>query len=58
MVPEAPEPSLPTTATPDGRRSLTSTATTQISESLRPELLRRARAVQENHVRALLRDRG
>jgi D-alanyl-D-alanine carboxypeptidase len=42
-------------ATPDGRRSLTFSATTQINEALKPDLLRKLRAVQENFVCALLR---
>ncbi|MGW1957472.1 serine hydrolase domain-containing protein [Streptomyces sp. NPDC001920] len=42
-------------ATPDGRRSLTFSATTQINEAMKPALLRRLRAVQENFVCALLR---
>jgi D-alanyl-D-alanine carboxypeptidase len=41
-------------ATPDGRRSLTFSITTQINESLNPALLARLRAVQENFVCALL----
>lgn len=45
-------------ATPDGRRSLTFSATTQINQALKPDLLRQLRAVQENFVCALLRDRG
>ncbi|MGN9758515.1 serine hydrolase domain-containing protein [Streptomyces sp. SD31] len=42
-------------ATPDGRRSLTFSVTTQINQALKPELLQRMRAVQENFVCALLR---
>ncbi|MFE6282057.1 serine hydrolase domain-containing protein [Streptomyces sp. NPDC057877] len=42
-------------ATPDGRRSLTFSSTTQINEGLKPELLSRMRAVQEDFVCALLR---
>jgi D-alanyl-D-alanine carboxypeptidase len=42
-------------ATPDGRRSLTFSATTQINQALKPGLLRKLRAVQENFVCALLR---
>ncbi|MFC4465695.1 serine hydrolase domain-containing protein [Streptomyces xiangluensis] len=45
-------------ATPDGRRSLTFSATTQISQDLKPDLLRKLRTVQENFVCALLRPRG
>lgn len=41
-------------ATPDGRRSLTFSATTQINEATKPDLLRRLRTVQENFVCALL----
>jgi D-alanyl-D-alanine carboxypeptidase len=41
-------------ATPDGRRSLTFSVTSQINESLNPELLSRLRAVEENFVCALL----
>ncbi|MGI5379622.1 serine hydrolase domain-containing protein [Streptomyces sp. CA-251387] len=44
-------------ATPDGRRSLTFSATTQINQAQKPELLRKMRAVQENFVCALLRHR-
>ncbi len=44
-------------ATPDGRRSLTFSATTQINEAMKPALLRKLRAVQENFVCALLRGR-
>ncbi|WP_338897086.1 serine hydrolase domain-containing protein [Streptomyces sp. TG1A-60] len=42
-------------ATPDGRRSLTFSATTQINQALKPALLRKLRAVQEDFVCALLR---
>ena len=42
-------------ATPDGRRSLTFSATTQINQAQKPELLRKLRAVQENFVCALRR---
>ncbi|MFC8513803.1 serine hydrolase domain-containing protein [Streptomyces sp. NPDC057257] len=42
-------------ATPDGRRSLTFSVTTQINEALKPELLMKMRAVQEDFVCALLR---
>ncbi|GAA2659960.1 serine hydrolase domain-containing protein [Streptomyces vastus] len=45
-------------ATPDGRRSLTFSATTQINEALKPDLLRKLRTVQENFVCAVLRHRG
>ena len=45
-------------ATPDGRRSLTFSITTQINESLNPALLARLRAVQENFVCALLAPSG
>ncbi|MGW2521409.1 serine hydrolase domain-containing protein [Streptomyces sp. NPDC001617] len=45
-------------ATPDGRRSLTFSVTTQINETLKPDLLRRLRAVQENFVCALLAPSG
>jgi D-alanyl-D-alanine carboxypeptidase len=41
-------------ATPDGRRSLTFSVTTQLNESMNPDLLSRLRAVQENFVCALL----
>ncbi|MFJ9121417.1 serine hydrolase domain-containing protein [Streptomyces sp. NPDC102394] len=41
-------------ATPDGRRSLTFSVTTQINEALKPDLLKRLRAVQENFICALL----
>ncbi len=44
-------------ATPDGRRSLTFSATTQINEATKPDLLRKLRAVQENFVCALLNPR-
>ncbi|MHB9863900.1 serine hydrolase domain-containing protein [Streptomyces sp. YIM S03343] len=44
-------------ATPDGRRSLTFSATTQINKTLTPVLLERLRAVQEDFVCALLRGR-
>jgi D-alanyl-D-alanine carboxypeptidase len=45
-------------ATPDGRRSLTFSVTTQINESGNPDLLRRLRAVEENFVCALLTSSG
>ncbi|MFE1299808.1 serine hydrolase domain-containing protein [Streptomyces sp. NPDC014802] len=44
-------------ATPDGRRSLTFSVTTQINRTVAPALLERLRAVQENYVCALLRGR-
>jgi D-alanyl-D-alanine carboxypeptidase len=43
-------------ATPDGRRSLTFTLTTQVNKTTKPELLERLRAVQENFVCALLKN--
>ncbi|MFI6658543.1 serine hydrolase domain-containing protein [Streptomyces sp. NPDC050523] len=45
-------------ATPDGRRSLTFSVTTQINASQNPDLLSRLRAVQENFVCALLSRSG
>jgi D-alanyl-D-alanine carboxypeptidase len=45
-------------ATPDGRRSLTFSVTTQTNESLNPALLARLRAVQENFVCAPLAPSG
>lgn len=45
-------------ATPDGRRSLTFSTTTQINQDMKPDLLRQLRAVQENFVCDLLRRRG
>ncbi|MDT9694886.1 serine hydrolase domain-containing protein [Streptomyces sp. P17] len=45
-------------ATPDGRKSLTFSTTTQINQTLKPELLRKLRAVQENFVCALLKGKG
>lgn len=45
-------------ATPDGRRSLTFSVTTQVNQAQKPDLLRRMRAVQENFVCALLRHRS
>jgi D-alanyl-D-alanine carboxypeptidase len=45
-------------ATPDGRRSLTFSVTTQINQAQKPELLSRLRAVEENVVCALLRHRS
>jgi D-alanyl-D-alanine carboxypeptidase len=44
-------------ATPDGRRSLTFSVTSQITEDRSPELLARLRAVQEDFVCALLQDK-
>ncbi|MEV0638361.1 serine hydrolase domain-containing protein [Streptomyces sp. NPDC050619] len=44
-------------ATPDGRRSLTFSVTTQINESVDPARVQRLRALQENFVCALLRGR-
>ncbi|MFJ9907244.1 serine hydrolase domain-containing protein [Streptomyces sp. NPDC101152] len=41
-------------ATPEGRRSLTFSVTSQITQSTNPRLLQRLRAVQENFVCALL----
>ncbi|MEU5183486.1 serine hydrolase domain-containing protein [Streptomyces longwoodensis] len=41
-------------ATPDGRRSLTFSTTTQINEAQKPDLLKRLRTVQENFVCDLL----
>ncbi|MFE1289048.1 serine hydrolase domain-containing protein [Streptomyces sp. NPDC058751] len=43
-------------ATPDGRRSLTFTLTTQVNKATKPELLERLRAVEENFVCALLKN--
>ncbi|MFF4056452.1 serine hydrolase domain-containing protein [Streptomyces sp. NPDC001668] len=45
-------------ATPDGRRSLTFSVTSQITQSSDAEMLRRMRALQENFVCALLRGKG
>ncbi|MCX5562773.1 serine hydrolase [Streptomyces sp. NBC_00038] len=42
-------------ATPDGKRSLTVSLTTQVNKTNKPELLERLRAVEENFVCALLR---
>ncbi|MFJ2813408.1 serine hydrolase domain-containing protein [Streptomyces sp. NPDC087294] len=44
-------------ATPDGRRSLTFSITTQTNETLKPDLLRQLRSVQEDFVCALLNRR-
>lgn len=43
-------------ATPDGRRSLTFSLTTQVNEATKPELLEELREVEENFVCALLKD--
>lgn len=43
-------------ATPDGRRSLTFTLTTQVNKTNKPELLERLRTVEENFVCALLKN--
>ncbi|MCX5060061.1 beta-lactamase family protein [Streptomyces sp. NBC_00452] len=45
-------------ATPDGRRSLTFSVTTQINQEMKPDLLSRLRSVQENFVCALLNRSG
>lgn len=45
-------------ATPDGRRSLTFSVTSQITETTGAERLREMRALQENFVCALLRGKG
>ncbi|WP_328875107.1 beta-lactamase family protein [Streptomyces sp. NBC_00287] len=45
-------------ATPDGRKSLTFSTTTQINQALKPDLLRQLRAVQENFVCALLKGKS
>ncbi|CCK26056.1 beta-lactamase [Streptomyces davaonensis JCM 4913] len=45
-------------ATPDGRKSLTFSTTTQINQTLKPDLLRKLRAVQENFVCALLKGKS
>ncbi|MGW0712303.1 serine hydrolase domain-containing protein [Streptomyces sp. NPDC002643] len=42
-------------ATPDGRRSITFSITTQVNRSLKPALLQKLRATQEDAVCALLR---
>ncbi|MEU6764940.1 serine hydrolase domain-containing protein [Streptomyces sp. NPDC046853] len=44
-------------ATPDGKRSLTVSLTTQVNKTTKPDLLRRLRTVEENFVCALLTDR-
>lgn len=44
-------------STPDGRRSLTVSVTTQLNKTSNPKLLERLRAVEENFVCALLRKR-
>ncbi|MFD9463745.1 serine hydrolase domain-containing protein [Streptomyces sp. NPDC060027] len=43
-------------ATPDGRRSLTFSLTTQVNQAGKPELLKQLRKVEENFVCALLKD--
>ncbi|MEV6017763.1 serine hydrolase domain-containing protein [Streptomyces sp. NPDC051997] len=43
-------------ATPDGRRSLTFSLTTQVNKTNKPELLAKLRAVEENFVCALLKN--
>ncbi|MER5379661.1 serine hydrolase domain-containing protein [Streptomyces sp. NPDC002688] len=43
-------------ATPDGRRSLTFSLTTQVNKEAKPELLKELRKVEENFVCALLKD--
>ncbi|WP_406370823.1 beta-lactamase family protein [Streptomyces sp. NBC_00647] len=43
-------------ATPDGRRSLTFSLTTQVNKETKPELLKELRDVEENFVCALLKD--
>jgi D-alanyl-D-alanine carboxypeptidase len=43
-------------ATPDGRRSLTFSLTTQVNEATKPDLLKKLREVEENFVCALLND--
>ncbi|MEU9141364.1 serine hydrolase domain-containing protein [Streptomyces sp. NPDC048404] len=43
-------------ATPDGRRSLTFTLTTQVNKTNKPELLERLRTVEESFVCALLKN--
>ncbi|MET9892954.1 serine hydrolase domain-containing protein [Streptomyces sp. NPDC006465] len=43
-------------ATPDGRRSLTFSLTTQVNKEAKPELLTELRKVEENFVCALLKD--
>jgi D-alanyl-D-alanine carboxypeptidase len=45
-------------ATPDGRRSVTFSLTTQVNRTLDPGLLERLRAVEENAVCALLGRKG
>jgi D-alanyl-D-alanine carboxypeptidase len=45
-------------ATPDGRRSVTFSLTTQVNRTLNPDLLERLRAVEENAVCALLGRKG
>ncbi|MET7983285.1 MULTISPECIES: serine hydrolase domain-containing protein [unclassified Streptomyces] len=43
-------------ATPDGRRSLTFSLTTQVNKTNKPELLKKLREVEENFVCALLKN--
>ncbi|MGW2783436.1 serine hydrolase domain-containing protein [Streptomyces populi] len=43
-------------ATPDGRRSLTFSLTTQVNQATKPELLKQLREVEENFVCALLKN--
>lgn len=43
-------------ATPDGRRSLTVSLTTQVNQTTKPELLKELRKVEENLVCALLKN--
>ncbi|MFF3611257.1 serine hydrolase domain-containing protein [Streptomyces sp. NPDC002580] len=43
-------------ATPDGRRSLTFSLTTQVNKETKPELLKKLREVEENFVCALLKN--
>ncbi|MFD8739246.1 serine hydrolase domain-containing protein [Streptomyces sp. NPDC059618] len=43
-------------ATPDGRRSLTFSLTTQVNKTTKPDLLEKLRAVEENFVCALLKN--
>lgn len=46
-------------ATPDGRKSITFSLTTQVNKTVRPALLEKLRAIEEAAVRALLhRQRG
>lgn len=50
-------PLAPVAATPDGRRSLTFSVTTQVNEALAPDRPARLRSIQEDFVCALLRER-